>query len=471
MKVVVGSSPSIRTICFLFYFMKAKLVKKEECMLSYEAYAEESFVSQEYKRLVEEAIKTVKVDGFKIGTAPVEIVEQRLGSRLLDMVADTLYRKVILKIIEDDKLKEKFINISDYKPLDLYTRKSVKISFDVEINPEVPEVRYDKIKIALPNVAITNEDLEFELKSLGERFATPKAVENEVILQKGHIAKIDFVGRLKNEVVKEATGNDYSLEIGSNTFVPGFEEQLIGLKAGQEKTIIVKFPDDYHSENFAGQDVEFDVRLRYIQEKQIPEMNDEFAKKFGLESITKLSDEIKKNIEKINEETINRYAKFKIDNILREKYCGFTVPNVFFKPELKKIKESLEKRYNSNPDKKTKTSEEIEKEATDIAKKNIGMSYIYRNIIASQKIEATEDEINEIMEQESARTGVKIEDLQKEYNEENSKKKSLAISFVQERRSFDWILSKVSLTRYDVKAKDLQSEMQKLWKELDEEIK
>lgn len=447
--------------------MKVKLVKNKDLIREYNVVCDEEMVSSEYAKVLVQASKDVKIDGFEKGKAPAEMVEKRLGAKIMEVVATGVQRKILRKVFEDEKIVESVAHIENVVPMEPYTKNSMKISFRLQMHPEIPAIKYEKIKAEVLSTDVTDEFVEKKLDEIAKGYSSTKKIEEERALKLGDISIIDFVGRVDGELIEGGSANDYRLEIGSKSFIDTFEDQLIGMKISEQKTIKVRFPDQYQAPNLSGKNAEFDVVLKEIHESVLPEKNDDFAKIFGFESYKALFEKLKENINSENERQIKLATKALVDKAIREKYCDFQCPPIFIDPEYKRVLDLLTKRNESLDEKKRKKSEEIEKEAKKKSEENVCMSYVYRNIITENKFEPSEEQISAEISREAASSGMPFEELFAKYKQDESLM-GYVISKIQEDKAFDSIFDKISKSTKKVEIEKLQEELEKIYKSIEQ---
>lgn len=258
--------------------------------------------------------KTAKVDGFRPGKVPRNVYEKKFGKESLFLdAADLVLQDAYTKALEDSKLVPAVQPSVDLKSID---ENGVEFSFKIITKPEVKIKTYKGLNIKPDPVEVTDEEINHELTHLLERYtelATKDgAIENE------DIAIIDYEGFKDGVAFDGGKGENYSLEIGSHTFIPGFEEQLIGMKAGEEKDLDLTFPEDYGAKELAGAKVVFKVKVNEVKAKTQRELDEEFFEDLGMEGVNSeesLKEEIKKSLEAQKEmDNENAY----IDKILEE---------------------------------------------------------------------------------------------------------------------------------------------------------
>ena len=216
--------------------------------------------------------KTVKVDGFRQGKVPRNIYEKKFGKESLYLdAADAVLQDAYAKAMDDSKLVpvvQPEVNLKNIG------EEGVEFTFKIITKPEVKVNKYKGLNIKLEEVEVTDEEINHELSHLLERYTELVTKDGEV--KNGDVAIIDFEGFKDGEAFDGGKGENYSLEIGSNTFIPGFEEQVIGMKAGDEKDLNVTFPEDYGAKDLAGAPVVFKVKVNEVKEKKTRELDEDF---------------------------------------------------------------------------------------------------------------------------------------------------------------------------------------------------
>ena len=259
--------------------------------------------------------KTVKVDGFRQGKVPRNIYEKKFGKESLYLdAADAVLQDAYAKAMDDSKLVpvvQPEVNLKNIG------EEGVEFTFKIITKPEVKVNKYKGLNIKLEEVEVTDEEINHELSHLLERYTELVTKDGEV--NNGDVAIIDFEGFKDGEAFDGGKGENYSLEIGSNTFIPGFEEQVIGMKAGDEKDLNVTFPEDYGAKDLAGAPVVFKVKVNEVKEKKTRELDEDFFEDLGMEGIDsedKLKAEIKESIKAQKEmDAENKYVDSLLEGV------------------------------------------------------------------------------------------------------------------------------------------------------------
>ena len=342
--------------------------------------------------------KTAKVDGFRTGKVPRDIYEKHYGKESLFLeAADLLLQEAYLKAMEDSKLVPVVQPSVDLKGID---ENGVEFVFTIVTKPEVNVKKYKGLNIKPEKVEVTDEEINHELGHLLERY-TELVNKEDGAVESGDVAVIDFEGFKDGVAFDGGKGENYSLEIGSNTFIPGFEDQIIGMKSGEEKDLDITFPEDYGAKDLAGAKVVFKVKVNEIKTKEKRELDEEFFEDLGMEGVNSeetLKEEIKKSIEAQKEaEAENNY----IDKILEEvsKNVEVDIPEPMVDEEvnrlLKRFEEqmkmqgiSLDLYYQLTNSNEEALKSQMEKEAYS----NVLYRLMLEEIMNLEKIEVSSEE-------------------------------------------------------------------------------
>ena len=230
----------------------------------------------------QEANKKAKIDGFRPGKAPKDVFIKKYGEENLMLdAADTLLQDAYTKMLEENKDLE--IVAQPEVHLKSISKEAVEFTFVLTTKPEVKLGKYKKLGVKKENVKVSKEEIDHALEETLNRYAESVIKDGKV--ENGDTVVIDFEGFKDGVAFDGGKGENYSLTIGSNTFIPGFEEQLIGMAKDEEKEIEVKFPEEYHSEDLKGQPATFKVKVHEIKTTVIPELNKDFFEDLGMEGI------------------------------------------------------------------------------------------------------------------------------------------------------------------------------------------
>lgn len=349
--------------------------------------------------------KTVKVDGFRPGKVPRDVYEKRFGKESLFIdAADLVLQNAYVKAMDDSKLVPVVQPGVDLKSLQ---EDGVEFIFKIITKPEVKINKYKGLNVKPETVEVTEEEINHEFAHLLEKY-TELVAKDEGTVENGNTAIIDFEG-FKDEVAFEGgKGENYPLEIGSNTFIPGFEEQIIGMKVGEEKDLHLTFPEDYGAKDLAGKEVVFKVKVNEIKEKKARELDEEFFEDLAIEGVNSeetLKEEIKNSIKAQKEmDAENKY----VDTLLEEvsKNVEVDIPEEMVEEEvdrlLKRFEEhmkmqgiSLDLYYKFTNSTEADLKSQLEKEAYS----NVLYRLMLEEIMNLEKIEVTAEEASKEAEE------------------------------------------------------------------------
>ena len=243
---------------------------------------------KEWKEALDKAFKkankNAKIDGFRPGHAPKEVFIKKYGEQALYMdaaeaVVDSAYEKMLK---DNEKDLENLVARPDVQIKEI-DGNSVTFNFILTMRPEVKLGDYKKINVKREKAKVTAEEIQDTINNIRQRYAEDVLKDGEI--KEGDVAIIDFEGFIDGVAFEGGKGENYSLKIGSGTFIPGFEEQLIGLKSGDEKDVEVTFPKDYHAEELKGKKAVFKVKVHEVKEVKVPELDKEFFEDLGMEGV------------------------------------------------------------------------------------------------------------------------------------------------------------------------------------------
>ncbi|AEF93569.1 Trigger factor [Desulfotomaculum nigrificans CO-1-SRB] len=376
----------------------AERIEKNTVLLEIEVEAEkmDQAMDQAYRKIV----KQVNIPGFRRGKAPRFMVERYVGKETLfgeaaEIVVPEAYTEA-LKETETEPIAQPKIDIVQGEP-----GKPLIFKATVEVKPEVTLGEYKGLEVKRPSTEVTEEDVNKELERLQNRHARLITVEDGEV-QNGDTAIIDFTGYVDGEAFEGGTAENYSLTIGSGTFIPGFEEQLVGVKVGEEKDVNVTFPEDYHAENLAGKPATFKVKVKELKRKELAPLDDEFAKDVSeFDTLEELKNDIRNKLKQTAEEQ----AKAAVENgAVDAAVANATVeiPEVMVEQKVDQMLNNVNQRLMQqgiNLDQyfqyTNSSVDEMRQRMKPDAEKTVRNELVLDAIAKAEKIEASEEEINE----------------------------------------------------------------------------
>ena len=369
-------------------------------------------------KVYQKSARYFNIPGFRKGKAPFNIVERMYGDEIFyEDAFNELVPSIYEKEIEDNKIEA--VSKPEINIVKMKKGEDLVFTAVVQTKPEVKLGKYKGIELKKVEYPVTDEDVEHELAHVQEHNARIITVEDRPVQDKD-IAVIDFQGFVDGKAFEGGKAEKHELEIGSKTFIPGFENQVIGMKVGEEKDINVKFPEDYFSKDLAGKDATFKVKLHEIKEKQLPALDDEFAKDVSeFDTLKDYKTSIKEKKQAQNDDR----AKHETENLAIEAVSNETkidIPSGMIETEIDAMIRDLEQQLSYqgiNLDQylkiMNKTRKEVEENYKEQAEKNVKSRLILEAIIKEEKIESTGEEINAKIKEMATNYGRKEEELSK----------------------------------------------------------
>ncbi len=368
------------------------------------------------KRVFNKSAKYFNIPGFRKGKAPMNIVERYYGSEIFyedafNDVATTAY---------DEAIKSEKLEVVSKPQIDVVQMEKGKdliFTAIVATKPEVKLGKYKGISLEKTELKVDEKDIEEELNHMAERNSRMVTV-TERACQKGDTVTIDYVGTVDGVEFDGGKAENYDLELGSNTFIPGFEDQVVGMKAEENKDINVKFPDEYFSKDLAGKDAVFNVTLHEIKMKELPKIDDEFAKDFSeFDTLKELEADIESKKEKQNEEKMKAELEEKAVKAVAAD-SEVEIPEGMVELELDNMQQDMDRRlsyqgisFKQYLDMLGKTIEDFRKESEEPAKDSIKMRLVLEAISNDAKIEASDEEVDKKIKELATSYGRKEEEL------------------------------------------------------------
>ena len=277
--------------------MKVTVENGENQQVTLTIEVEAAEVSKATEKAVKRLGNRVNIPGFRKGKAPRKIIERNVGMEAIMQEAfDIVAPKAFADALEEQKIDP--VTRPDIDIVTLEEGKDLVFKATVTPRPEVTLGEYKGLKVEKKVAEVTDEDVEKQIKTFQDRQGKMVDAPEGSAVKDGDFTTLDFEGFVNGEAFEGGKGQDYPLQIGSGSFIPGFEDQLIGAKIGEEKEVNVKFPEEYHSKELAGKDAMFKCTIRSIKQKELPAIDDELAKKVSkFETIAELRADVRKNLE------------------------------------------------------------------------------------------------------------------------------------------------------------------------------
>nr|WP_242848740.1 trigger factor [Syntrophomonas palmitatica] len=328
--------------------MEARLEKIENS----EAYIEITVDAEHFEEGLEKAyrkvVKQVTIPGFRKGRVPRELLEAHYGKEILyqdalEFIIPDAYAYAIEEL-DIEPIAQPDFDFSELE--DIEAGKEFKFNARVAVKPEFELPDLTGLEITAPNFSITDQDVEKRLQDMQNRYAELVEKTEEPAVN-GDVVEIDFEGFVDDTAFPGGKGHNYELELGSGTFIPGFEEQLLGMKVGESRDINVTFPEGYHAEDLAGKDAVFKVDLNKITSRKLRPLDDEFAQEVSsFDTIEELRQDIRSGLEKMSEARRKEMLKQEAVSRALER-CDISVPDSVVRAQLERMLEQMGQRLSA----------------------------------------------------------------------------------------------------------------------------
>ena len=397
-----------------------------------------SEVKEELDAVYRDVAKKAKIKGFRPGKVPRKVLETYFKEQAEADTITNIINKHYWQALEDKGI----MSISKPEITQEGLKENADFSFAAffETEPVFEPKGYKGIEVEKETIQITDADLESKLLQIRQMFATMEEIKEERPVAKGDFVTIDFTGSLNGESSKELKAENYLLELGSQRFIPGFEEQIVGMKDDETKAINVTFPEEYHEKKYAGKEVSFSVTLKNIKEKKLPEMNEAFVKNFDKYNSL---ENLKKDVFKSLEEESKKLAQTNMQNSIMQillKENDFEVPPSLVEKQIYYMMADTHKRMTSaGMDEKSATElslkmhDKFKDEATNIVKSFL----ILKTIAEKEAFIVEESEIDKHIDDLAQKHGRDYQLLKNAYEKED-RKDSLKAELIQ-KKVFEFI--------------------------------
>jgi len=335
--------------------------------------------------------KTAKMDGFRPGKAPLSFLKKKYAPSIR---ADIVKEKVDKAI--DDSVKKNNLNIALDPSIEDVTNeegKDFKFTLKFALLPEIELPDFKKISIEKPELKVSTKEVDEQLERLAS-FSKTYDKESKVKAKEGDQLTIDAVGYVDGKAFDGGKLTDHKLVLGSKAFIPGFEDQLIGSKKGDDITVKVDFPKEYHAKNIAGKPSEFKVQIKAVHKEDKPKIDDEFAKKFKCESLEELKKQAEQNIQASYDEPIRVMMKMHLFDKL-EGMLKFDLPDTLLKRESEILQKQLEQKEGGDEEFQKMSSKEKEKHVTKLSTRRVRIGLMLAEYVKQEKVQLKDEDIRQ----------------------------------------------------------------------------
>ena len=381
----------------------------------------------------------------------------RLGKSVLGEVLEETLQESVARTLEDKDLKPAMqpkIEIGDYED-----GGDLEYTMSLEILPEFTVMDLESIELERFRIPVADEIVDRAVASFAENRKKTEPAPDGHEAAAGDVAVIDFRGTVDGETFDGGAAEDYHLNLGANTFVPGFEDQLIGAKAGERKDVKIAFPDSYPAENLAGKDAVFDVTVKELRTAKLPEIDDEFAKSLGAENLSALKEAVRTDIGHDYNGVSRTRLKRDLLDILADGH-DFDLPPGMVEVEFEAIWKHYEERKAQDrldEDEKDKSEEALKAEYRDIAARRVRLGIVLSAIGARQNIEVTNDELNRAILREAQNYPGRQREVMEAYQKSAEMRDGLKAP-IYEDKVIDYIVELAQVTEREATLEEVVAE-------------
>ncbi|WP_031551943.1 trigger factor [Parvularcula oceani] len=399
----------------------------------------------------------VHLKGFRPGKAPVSFLKKMYGRNLMGELVQEEMQAAQAKAVEEAGAQPAMQPHPhlDQELVERVVAGEADLEYDVhfEVLPEFEPANLDDLKLERMVADVPDEEVDEELQKLAEN--NRQYEEKDGAAEEGDRVKIDFVGKLDGEPFEGGAGEDTELVLGSNSFIPGFEDQLTGVKAGDEKTIEVTFPEEYGAEHLAGKDATFDITVKDVQAPKEVSVDDEFAKGLGFDDLAALRERVKEQVSSRYEGQSRMHLKRALLDELDEKH-DFDLPPGMVNAEFDQIWRQVESAERDEED-KDKTEDELKEEYRKIAERRVRLGLVLAEIGKRADVQVPQEDLTRALQMQAMQYGMPVQQLAQFYQERPEALAQLRAPIFED-KVVDYIVEKAEVTERKVSKDELMEE-------------
>lgn len=409
-------------------------------------------IDNEVKRLLKDEYRNRRINGFRKGKVPPNVLQKLYGKEARARAASNLMQSKYFEAMMQEKINP--AGAPAIEPKVNEPGKDLEFVATFEVYPEVKVNALDKVKIEKPDVEVTDKDVDTMMETLRKQHAGWKEVKRKS--KKGERITIDFTGSIDGEEFEGGKATDFALELGEGRMIPGFEDGVIGMKAGEEKTIEVNFPDDYHAENLKGKKAEFAIVAKKVEERELPEVNDEFVALFGVNEggVDALKAEVRKNMERELSNTLKGKVKEQVLKGLVDNN-DVDLPKSMIDQEVDALRSQAMQRFGENQPNMPELPADLFEEQ---AKERVKVGLLLGEVIRGNDLKVDEKKVDEII----ANNASAYEDPEEvvAYYKGNKELMQQVRNVALEEQAIDFILEQAKVTKKKASFDDLMNPKQ-----------
>ena len=403
---------------------------------------------------LKEVAKTAKMPGFREGKVPASILKKKFGPNVMGEALEQTINEASSKILEEHSIRpatKPKIEIIKFEE-----GQDIEYTMDVEIMPEIKLGDFSKLKIERMVVEIDEDEVSKSLENMAKSYKTSTPVTKKRKAKSGDTAVINFLGKVGGEEFPGGKAEDYPLELGSNSFIPGFEDQVTGHEPGDEFDVNVTFPTEYGAEELAGKDVVFEVVLKEIQESTPAEINDELAVKAGMENLDALKSAIREQHGAMFKDATRQKLKRTLMDSLEAEY-QFELPAGMVEEEFESVKKQMNDAKEAgqlSEEEANRPEKEADKEFKEIANRRVRLGLLFTEVGNANDIKIAQEDFNRAIMEESKRYQGQEQAVIDYYNKNPEAVQALS-GPIYEDKVVDFILELATITDKKVTTEEL----------------
>ncbi len=396
-------------------------------------------VDQEVQKRLQSLSRTANLPGFRPGKVPAKVVASKYGPKVRQEVVDEVTRSSFYEALSAEKLQPAGLPI--FEPAPSAESERLEYTATFEVFPEVELASFDGVSVEVPSAEITEADIDGMIEKMRrqrvewEEVARPAEKEDQLV--------VDFIGTVDGEKFEGGEGKNVTLVLGSSTFIPGFEDQLIGASKGDERTVNVTFPEPYQAAELAGKEAQFAVTVQSVSEAKLPEVDEDFARNFAIDSLDELRGELRKSMQYELDQALKGKTKQAVMDMLFEKN-PLDLPKSLVDDEINALMNQM-KNNLKNQGVAVEALELDGKMYEDQARRRVTLSLLISEIVKANGIKASPEKIRETVDS-VASTYDTPDEVVKWYYEDRERLGQIE-SVVLEERVVDWVLDKIQVEK------------------------
>lgn len=403
-------------------------------------------IDKAVEKRLQETARTVRMNGFRPGKVPYKVVKRRFGDSVRQEVVGEVMRDSYVKALEESDVSP--AGWPRFEPKTMEEGKDLEFVAIFEVLPEIELGDLSKIEVEKMVAEVTDKDIDKMIDNLRRQQATMKEVKRKS--KNKDTVTIDFKGYIDGEAFEGGEAQDHRLELGSGQMIPGFEKGIVGAKAGEDIEVEVTFPEDYHNEDLKGKPAKFEISVKKVEEAQLPELNEEFFQRFGIEADSEeaFREEVKKNMERELKQAMSAKVKNDVVDGLLET-TEVEVPQALIDQEIDRLRNDAVQRFGGQMD-----PQQLPKEIfQDQASRRVKTGLLFQEIVKTNDLKADDEKVDEKI-REIASTYEQPEEVVTHFNS-NPEQKAQIESVVLEDAVVDFVLDQAKVKENKAKYDDV----------------